>query len=181
MASSFSYFSVLFLRSQVDDPKNKKAPTFQSRLPCFFPLIIKRWFQSCDLHTLCLTNRFVCNFLSSSAGFNLCSCFFRLTLPFRFHISASASLFSRHDLPRPIAAFSQDSLCSISTIIKLWLQPFGLHTRSLTIGIVCNFLSSSARFNLCSCFFWLTLAFYFRFWLLWAVRSAAHHRFPSAF
>ena len=33
---------------------------------------------------------------------------------------------------------------------------------------VCNFLSSSAGFNLCSCFFRLTLAFYFRFWLLWA-------------
>ena len=49
--------------------------------------------------------------------------------------------------------FSRDSLCFISTIIKRWLQPFGLHTRSLTIGIVCNFLSSSARFNLCSCFF----------------------------
>ena len=54
----------------------QKAPTFQSRLLCFFPLFIKRWFQSFDLHTLCLTNRFVCNFLSSSAGFNLCSCFF---------------------------------------------------------------------------------------------------------
>ena len=59
--------------------------------------------------------------------------------------------------------FSRDSLCSISTIIKRWFQPCGLHTRSLTIGIVCNFLSSSARFNLCSCFFWLTLALSFRF------------------
>ena len=40
---------------------------------------------------------FVCNFLSSSAGLNLCSCFFRLTL---FRLSASFGLM----LPRPDAA-----------------------------------------------------------------------------
>ena len=40
-----------------------------------------------------------------------------------------------------------------STLIKRWFQPFGLHSRSLTISFVCNFLSSSAGFNLCSCFF----------------------------
>jgi len=45
---------------------------------------IKRWFQPFCLHSLCLTNSFVCNFLSSSAGFNLCSCFFRYAFPFRF-------------------------------------------------------------------------------------------------
>lgn len=31
----------------------------------------------------------VCNFLSPSAGFNLCSCFFRLTLVFRLHFRLS--------------------------------------------------------------------------------------------
>ena len=46
-----------------------------------------------------------------------------------------------------------------STIIKRWYQPFGIHTRSLTNSFVCNFLSSSAGFNLCSCFFWLALVF----------------------
>ena len=30
--------------------------------------------------THCSTNRFACNFLSSSADFNLCNCFFRFTL-----------------------------------------------------------------------------------------------------
>ena len=46
--------------------------------------IMKRWFQPCGLHTRSFTNSFVCNFLSSSAGINLCSCFSRLTLAFRF-------------------------------------------------------------------------------------------------
>ena len=45
-------------------------------------------------------------------------------------------------------------------------------------GFVCNFLSSSARLNLCSCFLWLTLAFYFRFWLLWALHSTV---LPASF
>ena len=76
--------------------KNKKAPIFRSRLLCFSPLFIKRWFRSCDLHTRSLTNRFVCNFLSSSAGFNLCSCFF----PARPCLAA----FSGLPLSRPVAA-----------------------------------------------------------------------------
>ena len=61
-----------------------------------FPLFIKRWFRSFDLHTRSLTNRFVCNFLSSSAGFNLCSCFF----PARPCLAA----FSGLPLSRPVAA-----------------------------------------------------------------------------
>ena len=61
-----------------------------------FPLFIKRWFRSFDLHTRSLTNRFVCNFLSSSAGFNLCSCFF----PARPCLSAYFGL----PLSRPVAA-----------------------------------------------------------------------------
>ena len=35
---------------------------------------------------------FVCNFLSSSAGFNLCSCFFRLTLAFWLSLSGFSGL-----------------------------------------------------------------------------------------
>ena len=35
---------------------------------------------------------FVCNFLSSSAGFNLCSCFFRLTLAFWLALSGFSGL-----------------------------------------------------------------------------------------
>ena len=48
--------------------------------------IMKRWFQPCGLHTRSFTNSFVCNFLSSSAGINLCSCFSRLTLVFRLSL-----------------------------------------------------------------------------------------------
>ena len=55
----------------------------------FLPLIIKRWCQPLGLHARNLTNRFVCNFLSSSAGFILCSCFFRLTLVFRLRFQPS--------------------------------------------------------------------------------------------
>ena len=65
-----------------------------------FPLFIKQWFPSCDLHSLCLTNRFVCNFLSSSASFNLCSCFFWLALAFWLSLSG----FSGLPLSRPVAA-----------------------------------------------------------------------------
>ena len=42
---------------------------------------------------------FICNFLSSSAGFNLCSCFFRLTLVFRFRFDLSGP-----SIPRLITA-----------------------------------------------------------------------------
>ena len=49
--------------------------------------------------------------------------------------------------------FSVETALLFSTIIKRWCQPLGLHTRSLTNRFVCNFLSSSAGFNLCSCFF----------------------------
>ena len=67
-----------------------------------YPLFIKRWFPSFDFHTHCLTNRFVCNFLSSSASFNLCSCFFWLTLVFRFHFRLSLG-FRFHGLaPLPL-------------------------------------------------------------------------------
>ena len=58
--------------------------------------------------------------------------------------------------------FSRDSLCFFhyhETVV----QPFSLHSRSFTNSFVCNFLSSSAGFILCSRFFRLTLAFYFRF------------------
>ena len=39
--------------------------------------------------------------------------------------------------------------------------------------MICNFLSSSAGFNLCSCFFRLTLVVHFRFRLFWAIHSTA--------
>ena len=51
--------------------------------------IMKRWFQPCGLHSRSFTISFVCNFLSSSVGINLCSCFSRLTLAFRFRFRLS--------------------------------------------------------------------------------------------
>ena len=54
----------------------QKSLDFSVETALLFPTIIKRWFQPFGLHTRSLTNSFVCNFLSSSAGFNLCSCFF---------------------------------------------------------------------------------------------------------
>ena len=57
---------------------------------------MKRWCQPFGFHTRSFTNRFVCNFLSSSAGFNLCSCFSRLTLV--------VSDLSGPSVPHPIGA-----------------------------------------------------------------------------
>ena len=63
------------------------------------------------------TNCFVCNFFSSSVGFNLCSCFFRLTLVFRFrfrrlwavHSTACAASFPLSD-PRCFSFLSSASV-----------------------------------------------------------------------
>ena len=92
------FFRELFVgKGEYLSPKTKKPRLFSRDCSSIcVPLFIKRWFQSCDLHTHCLTNRFVCNFLSSSAGFNLCSCFF----PARPCLAA----FSGLPLSRPVAA-----------------------------------------------------------------------------
>ena len=58
------------------------------------------------------------------------------------------------------------------------VSTFRLQHTQFRAGFVCNFLSSSTGFNLCSCFFRLTLAFYFRFWLLWALHSTV---LPASF
>ena len=73
---------------------SKKALTFRPRH--LFPTILKRWLQSFDLHSLCSTNRLVCNFLSSSVGFNPCNCFF----PTRLCLLLSFLTFSRLSIPQ---------------------------------------------------------------------------------
>ena len=80
----------------------QKSPDFsvETASPFLYPLFIKRWFQPFDLHTHCLTNRFVCNFLSSSVGFNPCNCFF----PTHLRLLLSFPTFSRPSIPRLIAA-----------------------------------------------------------------------------
>ncbi len=78
---------------------NKKALTFQSGLLYrIYPLSSSGGF-SLATSTHCLANSFVCNFLSSSAGFNLCRCFIRFTLVFCFR-----STFSGPSIPQLFAA-----------------------------------------------------------------------------
>ena len=47
----------------------------------------------------------------------------------------------------------------ITTSHETAVSTFRLSLNQFHAGFVCNFLSSSARLNLCSCFLWLTLAF----------------------
>ncbi len=74
------FFSLCFLHQEI--LKQKSGPDFSVETTHLYP-------QSSALVSafrlpLSSTNCFVCNFFSSSVGFNLCSCFFRLTLVFRF-------------------------------------------------------------------------------------------------
>ena len=116
--------------------KTKKAPTFQSR-HTLFPTIIKRWFQSFDLHTHCSTNRFVCNFLSSSVGFNPCNCFF----PTHPCLLLSFPTFSRPSIPRLTSLpvhFLTPAVSAFFRPLQFWI----LTTQPLF------FLSFSSRFRL---------------------------------
>ena len=118
-------------------PYNTKKPRLFSRdYFCFFPLIIKRWFRSCDLHSRSLTNRFVCNFLSSSASLNLCSCFFWLTLVFRFPFRLSLG-FRFHGLaPLPLL-FLTPAVFAFFRPLQFWVlttQPLFLPFPSLPVS-----------------------------------------------
>ena len=119
-------------------PENKKASTDRrDYLRFIVPLFIKRWFQSFDLHTHCLTNRFVCNFLSSSASLNLCSCFFWLTLVFRFPFRLSLG-FHFHGLsPLPLL-FLTPAVFAFFRPLQFWVLT--------TQPLFC--LSFSSRFRL---------------------------------
>ena len=111
----------------------QKSPDFSVETALLFPLIIKRWFQSCDLHTLCLTNRFVCNFLSSSAGLNLCSCFFRLTLALRFRFRLSLGFHFHGLAPLPLL-FLTPAVFACFRSLQFWVlttQPLFLPFPSL--------------------------------------------------
>ena len=120
-----------------NDPyKTKKPRLFSRDCLAFFPLIIKQWFQSYDLHTLCLTNRFVCNFLSSSAGFNLCSCFFRLTLALRFRFRLSLGLPFHGLAPLPFR-FLTPAVFACFRSLQFWVlttQPLFLPFPSLPVS-----------------------------------------------
>ena len=80
--------------------KKQKSLDFSVETALLFSTIIKRWCQPLGLHARSLTNRFVCNFLSSSAGFNLCSCFF----PAHPCLPLALPTFSGPSVPHPIGA-----------------------------------------------------------------------------
>ena len=94
------------------NPKRKHAGIIQQKSGLSFSAKTTRLYpQSSALASafrlpLGSTNCFVCNFFSSSVGFNLCSCFFRLTLVVRFrfqplwavHSTAFAASFPLSDL-----------------------------------------------------------------------------------
>ena len=82
--------------------------------------IMKRWFRSCDLHARSFTNSFVCNFLSSSAGFNLCSCFFRLTLALRFRFRLSLGFHFHGLAPLPLL-FLTSAVFAFFRPLQFWI------------------------------------------------------------
>ena len=135
---------------------NKKALAFQLELYLFFI-------------STNLSISFVCNFFSSSVGFNLCSCFFRLTLVFRlslglpvihlplsdlrcFRFLSSASVldsdYSASALPFPSLPASASQLllqCSPSAFASFVLPVLsGLISRAFLPGsgtqLCCSFL-----------------------------------------
>ena len=128
----------------IDIEPNSAAPTktkkprliVETASPVLYPLFIKRWFPPFGFHTHCLTNRFVCNFLSSSASFNLCSCFFWLTLVFRFPFRLSLG-FRFHGLsPLPLL-FLTPAVFAFFRPLQFWVlttQPLFLPFPSLPVS-----------------------------------------------
>ena len=116
----------------------QKSPDFsvETASPFLYPLFIKRWFPPFGFHTHCLTNRFVCNFLSSSASLNLCSCFFWLTLVFRFPFRLSLG-FRFHGLsPLPLL-FLTPAVFAFFRPLQFWVlttQPLFLPFPSLPVS-----------------------------------------------
>ena len=81
---------------------------------------MKRWFQPFGLHTRSFTNSFVCNFLSSSAGINLCSCFSRLTLALCFRFRLSLGFRFHGLLPLPLL-FLTSAVFALFRPLQFWI------------------------------------------------------------
>ena len=115
----------------------QKSLDFSVETALLFPTIIKRWFQPFGLHTHCLTNRFVCNFLSSSAGFNLCSCFFPAhpCLPLSFPTSLGLPFHGLAPLPFRF----------LTPAVFAFFRPLPVCFRLLSLSV---FLSFSSQFRL---------------------------------
>ena len=106
--------------------------------------IMKRWFRSCDLHTRSFTNSFVCNFLSSSVGINLCSCFSRLALALRFRFRLSLGFHFHGLLPLPLL-FLTPAVFAFFRPLQFWV----LTTQPLFLPF--PFLPASASQGLRPC------------------------------
>ena len=119
-----------------------------------YPLSLSGGF-SLATSTHCSTNRFVCNFLSSSAGFNLCRCFIRFTLVFCFRFLLS--------LGRPFHDLSSFPFRFLTSAVLAFFRPpqFWILT---TQPLFC--LSFSSRCRLTVAFPVPALALAFRGFLL---------------
>ena len=118
MRSSINYSVILATSNRFTKQKslNFSVETTSS----FISTIIKRWFPSFDFHSHCSTNRFVCNFLSSSAGFNLCSCFF----PTHPCLLLSFPTFSGLSIPRltPLPfLFLTSAVSAFFRLLQFWI------------------------------------------------------------
>ena len=106
--------------------------------------IMKRWFRSCDLHARSFTNSFVCNFLSSSVGINLCSCFSRLTLALRFRFRLILGFHFHGLLPLPLLFLTPAVFASFRSL-QFWVlttQPLFLPFPLFPIPPHSGFLSA---------------------------------------
>ena len=110
-------------------------------------------FAFAHIRTL-LNASFICNFLSFSAGFNLCSCFFRLTFDFRFRFRPSLGL-TFHDLLSLPANFLTPAVFAFFRPLQFWVlttQPLFLPFPFFTVSPHSSFpvVTSSFRISVFS-------------------------------
>ena len=106
-------------------------------------------FAFAHIRTL-LNASFICNFLSFSAGFNLCSCFFRLTFDFRFHFRLSLGLTFHDQLPLP-ANFLTPAVFAFFRPLQFWVlttQPLFLPFPFFTVSPHSGFPAATSTFRL---------------------------------
>ena len=106
-------------------------------------------FAFAHIRTL-LNASFICNFLSFSAGFNLCSCFFRLTFDFRFRFRPSLGLTFHDPLSLP-ANFLTPAVFAFFRPLQFWVlttQPLFLPFPFFTVSPHSGFPAATSTFRL---------------------------------
>ena len=98
-----------------------------------------RWCQPFGSHSICSTNIFVCNFLSSSAGFIPCNYFHRLTLALHFR-----SFGFPCSLPPDFSYFP--SQFRYLALLYVSFLPSLIHSHSCSSGAFLLFLSPLVHF-----------------------------------